>query len=208
MSCEWGRDDCQNINLKCHLCITDAYHYIEPKKRPKKMSHKAPKADGRMGSSTEFRNHVANRDLLSETTTRMTPNSGAGRIKGDQEIAGLVHIMEEIKTKVKEQAPGKQSFTIQRSWLDKLNQEAKQANKEFWYLKYSFNEFDEDVYIIVEQDIIMSMVFTLVSDRKAAISAQKEIAIANKRKEVVEAENILLKAKLELLQLELERKPL
>ena len=210
MSCEWGHDDCKNQPDKCYLCLSRDFHY-DPiiSKKPKQMAKRQQKADNRMGSSFEYKNHVKNKDTLSDVSSRMTPNSGAGRVKGDEEIRGIINIMEELKTKVKEQAPGKQSFTIKKEWLDKLNREAMAVNKEFWYLKFSFQEYDNDVYIIVEEDIIMSMVKTMVEDRKAISEAEKRKDIAEKERRLKEAENIkllaeidLLKAKLELYELE------
>ena len=202
MSCEWGREDCQNAGIKCHLCISDGYHYIAPKKRPRPMAHRAVKQDARMGSSFELKNHHQVKNLIEGVSTRTTPNSGAGHVKGDQQIHGLITVMEELKTKVKQQAPGKESFTIQRSWLDKLRQEAAQENKEFAYLKFSFHEHDQDVYVIVEQDVVMGMVYTMAEDRKAVLAAKQEVDIAKKRAIVIEAENALLRAQLDLLKAE------
>lgn len=204
MTCEWGHNDCKNLGEKCHLCITRDFHY-DPIviRRPKPMAKRQQRADKRMGSQFEYKNHVATQDLLNDVSTRMTPNSGAGKVKGDQEIAGIITVMEELKTKVKEQAPGKKSFTIKKEWLEKLNREAREANKEFWYLKFAFHENDSDVYVIVEQDIIMSMVKTMVEDRKQVNEAAKKQDIAEKERRLKEAENIKLLAEIDLLKAKL-----
>jgi hypothetical protein len=206
MSCEWGHTDCEGEGTKCELCFSDSFHYKPAKARKKpQLAHRQPKADGRMGSSFEFKNHQANEALITGASTRMTPNSGAGHIKGDQEINGIITVMEELKTKVKKQAPGRKTFTIEKEWLDKLNREARAVNKSFWYLKFSFHENDEDVYVICEQDIIMSFVATIIEERKTAIKAKADIDVAEKRARLVEAENVVLKAEIELLKAELTR---
>jgi hypothetical protein len=203
--CEWGHDDCKNLGEKCYLCVTRDYHY-DPvvSRRPKPLAKRQQRADKRMGSHFEYKNHVRNSNILSDVSSRMTPNSGAGSVKGDEEITGIINIMEELKTKVKEQAPGKQSFTIKREWLEKLHREALAANKEFWYLKFSFHEYDQDVYVIVEQDIIMSMVKTMVEDRKAVREAELKQEIAEKERRLYEAENIKLQAEIDLLKAKLK----
>ena len=204
MSCEWGHTDCEGEGTKCELCFSDSFHYKPAKARKKpQLAKRQPKEDGRMGSSFEFKNHQANEALITGASTRMTPNSGAGHIKGDQEINGIITVMEELKTKVKKQAPGRKTFTIEKEWLDKLNREARAVNKEFWYLKFCFNQFDEDIYIIVEQDIIMSMVKTMIEDRKAVTAERLKAEVAEKRRQLVEAELVAAKAEIELLKAQL-----
>lgn len=201
MQCEWGREDCKNLGNKCYLCMTRDFHYIPAAfKKPKQMAKKQQKADKRQGSSFEFKNHMKVKNVIEDVSNRMTPNSGAGRIKGDEEISGIIKIMEELKTKVKEQAPGKQSFTIKKEWLEKLNREARQVNKEFWYLKFCFHEFEDDVYIVVEEEIIMSMVKTMIEDRKAINKAKLQQDVAEKERRLKETENIKLMAEIELLK--------
>ena len=207
MTCEWARTDCQNFGKKCDFCFVDSQHYLPIKAKAKpQLAHRQQKADKRMGGQFEYRNHQANKDLLkTDTSSAMTINSGAWIQKGDEQIRGMIHIMEELKTKVVTQAPGKETFTMKRSWLEKLNREAREAGEEFWYLKFSFHEHDKDVYIAIEQEQIMSMVVTMVQDRKDARLAQSKIDVAEARKNLVEAENLKLQAEILLLQAELKQ---
>lgn len=180
MSCEWGRADCRNEDKRCDECFSRDFHYAPAiMRKPKQMAQRQARPDKRMGSSFEYNNHLKNEALLSGASTRMTPNSGAGHIKGDEEITGIIEIMEELKTKIVEQAPGKESFTIKKEWLTKLQREAMAANKEFWYLKFSFNEHAPETYIIVEDDVIMSMVKTMVEDRKSITKEELKAKTAN-----------------------------
>lgn len=213
MSCEWGRSDCKNEGDKCYLCNAPDYHYESKFKKKQTMAKKV--VTKRQGALFEARNHVNNHDLLNDVSTRMTPNSGAGKIKGDEEIRGIINIMEELKTHQKKnegREPGKETFTIKKAWLQKLNKEAKEANKEFWYLKFAFKDEDHDHYVVVESDTIMSMVKTMVEDRRTAKHAQSKIDVSEKRARLKEAEsatlfaeNEYLKARIKELENELSR---
>lgn len=206
MNCQWGHVDCQNASTKCDLCLSASFHYQAPKiRKPPQLAKRQQKADKRMGSGFEFKNHKQVKTMIEDTSTRLTPNSGAGQIKGDQEISGIINIMEELKTKVTQQVPGKESFTIKKEWLQKLKREANAANKEFFYLKFSFQEQDPDVYIITEQSIIMDMVKTMISDRKTVKPVLLAQEIAERRAALKEAENIKLQAEINYLKSLLKR---
>jgi hypothetical protein len=202
MSCEYGYLDCQNQDVKCHLC-TDGYFYLQPKNKPKTMLKKVvTKETKRQGAVSEVKNHNQNEARLNAVTSG-TPNSGAGIVKGDEQIRGLIRIMEEVKTTTRKnlnKTPGKETFTIQREWMDKLEREAKDANEEFAYLKFSFTEHDNKFYILAEQGMIMDMVTTMVHDRKMCKIAEGKAEIAERARRVLEAENVKLHAEIELLK--------
>ena len=202
--CEWGHENCRNMNDKCSLCFGESFHYRPAivKERPQRKQQ----ADKRMGGGFEYKNHQNNVALLAGAASNMTPNSGAGKVKGDERISGLINIMEELKTKVTKQIPGKESFTIKREWLTKLKREAQIENMEFFYLKFSFNEHDSDIYIVVQQDTVMDMVATMAYNRKIAKNAHLAIDVAEKRARLKEAENIKLIAEIDLLKAQLELK--
>ena len=184
---------------KCAMCFREAY-YVPVKQKPKKRY--VGKNSNRMGAKFEKENHENNQKLLA--SSNQTPNSGAGRVKGDEQISGIIHIMEELKTRVKPKiARGSQTFTIHKEWLDKLTKEAQAENKEFWYLKFRFNETEEDTYIVISQDIIMSMIKTMAEDRRKAKLAQGEIDLAKAKAELLDAENTKLRAEIHLKETEL-----
>lgn len=211
MTCKWNYDDCQSDESKCVLCVTDGACYTAPKKRYKlKVNNQKP--DGRMGSAFEYANHKRNEEML--VKSQMTLNSGAtAKEKGDEQISGIINIMEELKTQEPERGKGCKSFAIKRHWLNKLHVEALRENKEFWYLKFAFSEddgssltgFDEgnpagNVFVTVEQDVIMSMVQTMVMDRQKAELCDARVDMYQKRAAAKETEVVALKAKIEELQ--------
>lgn len=214
MSCKWLNTDCENEGDKCYLCSSENFHY-KPKKI-KKTTFKKGKKSNRQGSAFEFNNHNNNQNMIENITTRMTPNSGAGKVKGDEEISGIINVMEELKTHEKKndgRLPGTETFTIKKEWLLKLEKEAKAAGKEFYYLKFAFKNADSDHYIIIEASTIMDMIATMINDRKTAKEAEYKINVANKKAMLQEAEaskyyaeNEYLKAKIEELEFQLNNK--
>jgi len=185
---------------KCALCPDQSYY--SPEKIRVRKTYTGKKSN-RQGAQFETKNHEANQALL--TSSKLTPNSGAGRIKGDEQITGLVRIMEELKTHIKPKiARGDKTFTIHKEWFTKLDLEAPDENMEFWYLKFRFLETDPDTYIAINEDILMAMVKTLIEDRRKAKLAQQAIDLANAKADRIKAENILLEAKVRELTLQLE----
>ena len=208
-SCEWGYDYCQNIGTKCYLCSTDGLHLLKPKERSYGLKKNTGKVTdtGRQGASSETKSYNQMKQALNTTDVAGTPNSGAGRVKGDFQIRGLINIMEELKTTVKKnlnKEPGKESFTIQRAWLDKLWKEAKAEKMEFQYLKFSFKEHDDDFYCVTQDSVILNMIVTMKHDRIELKKVQSEFDIYKKRAALADAENTKLRAELELAKAELE----
>ena len=206
MSCEFGYTDCKNENKRCDLCF-DGLHYIPKQVKStglRKRNNEKP--TGRMGEYFERQNHKSVKNNIESVTTGMTPNSGAGKVKGDQQITGLVRIMEELKTQDPTRARGHKQFTIQRSWLDKLDREAPAENMEFWYLKFAFCDTDSQHYVIFDVEQMNNMIVTLIHDRKKAKEADAKIKVADTRRVLAEAESTRLFAEVEYLKAILEEK--
>lgn len=205
MSCEWGHDDCQNEGTeKCDTCFSDSFHYKKAvAKKFYRFNRRNRTKDNRQGSDFEDKTRKIVADALSDKPiVQLTINSGATiREKGDVQIEGLVTAMIEDKTRTKvHMAKGSKSFTIQHEWLTKLLRESREKHKEFHWLLFSFYQYDNDIYAITEAQEIISMVKTMETDRRAAKAAEKRIAVAERRKEYVEAENKKLIAEIELLK--------
>lgn len=211
MSCEWGHDDCKFEGTeKCDTCFSDSFHYnARVVKKKNFLAKHSRKQDKRQGSSFEEKTRKFTAEAMSDKpVVQLTVNSGATVYeKGDVQIEGLVTAMIEDKTQtVVHQAKGSKTFTIRHDWLTKLLRESKQKNKEFHWLLFNFYEFDDDVYAITEASHILSMAKTMEADRRQCKLEQKKTDVAVKRKELVEAENIELKAEIALLKAELELK--
>lgn len=168
---------CINYPAKCDVCIRECL-YIESKQKKKLPTLKTNKKSQRMGAKFEEDNHDRNNMILSGTGSysTMTPNSGAGYIKGDEEIKGLVTCKEELKTNIDiKLSRGQQVFTIHREWLEKIEREFKKEGKEFGYLKFRFFENDGTTYVVINNEVLMSMIATISSDRKKAKEVDNKI---------------------------------
>ena len=204
MACQYGCDDCTNTE-QCYLCINKS-KYKAPKKKSSGFSSK-PKQTKRLGAVSETKVQQQNQNTVENAcTARLTKNSGAGfgSEKGDAWITGLVEISQEVKTQLPDRAKGCKSFSIQKEWLDKLDYESKKANKEFWYLLFSFKETDDQFYIVCDNQVFQDMVATLVADRKLAAEAQHHIDIANKAKILSDKKNTELNATIDRMQAEID----
>ena len=207
MDCEFGYTDCCNCN-QCHLCFNGS-KYKPAKKKQQGIQKNYNKQTNRMGAQSETKVQKTNQATIDNvTSSRLTANSGAGfgsgTEKGDAWITGLVEISQEVKTQLPDRAKGCKSFTIQKEWLDKLDYESRKANKEFWWLVFSFKETDNQMYVVADNQVFQDMVATLVADRKLAAEAGKKIDLANKQKKVIEAKNTELQATIDYLQAQIE----
>lgn len=204
MICSWHHTDCKNLGDTCNSCLIEDHFYV-PKELPKKFAQKKRpnRQDNRQGSKFEYKNHKNNENLVS---SNMTINSGAtAKEKGDEQIRGIINVMEELKTQMPDRARGNTVFTIKRKWLDKLHTEALKEDMEFWYLKFCFNEDeavnnDDKIYCITEQSIIMDMVKTMIRDRKKAAECDTIVNLYKKKYLESEAKNASLYAEIEALK--------
>lgn len=203
MTCEYGHINCENEGTdKCLMCV-DSFHFLEKKVKNRYPSKRIKtKETKRMGASSEVKSFNQMEEALNTNVTG-TPNSGAGRIKGDEQIRGLINVMTELKTTTKKnegRQPGKESFTLKREWLEKLEREAKAENMEFSYLKFSFKESDDKFYAVTDVDVIVDMIVTMKDDRVERNKAQNRIDVAEKRAALKDAENIKLLAEIDYLK--------
>lgn len=199
MDCD--KFDCKFCDTdKCLMCVNYS-KYTPEKKKQFGIKKNLNKTSNRMGSKAEMINHESNKATIDAS---MTPNSGAGKVKGDEQIRGLVNIMQEVKTQEVVRAKGHTQFTIKREWLDKLEQEAPAENMDFWYLVFSFKNTDTQQYVVIDKSQMNDMIATMVDDRKIAKAANSRIALADKKRIAAETENLALRAKIDALQAEID----
>lgn len=198
--------DCDKLDCKfcdtdkCLMCVNYS-KYTPEKKKQFGIKKNLNKTSNRMGSKAEMINHESNKATID---SNMTPNSGAGKVKGDEQIRGLVNIMQEVKTQEVVRAKGHTQFTIKREWLDKLATEAPAENMDFWYLVFSFKNTDTQQYVVIDKAQMNDMIATMVDDRKTAKSANARIAVAEKNRIATETENLALRAKIDALEAEID----
>lgn len=204
MTCEWGHTDCINIDKKCDICLRDSAYYIQAKVKRVGLN-KTPKVKktSRQGSMNEVKTY--NQIKTAIDSVQGTPNSGAGVIKGDLAIDSMAMVECKTTTKKNEgRQPGKESFSIQRGWLEKLKREANIERKEFHFLVFSFKEHDNDLYVVSDLDVYNSMIATMKHDRAKAKEVDARIDIYRKRFRLLEAENVKLKAEIDYLKSQID----
>lgn len=185
---------------KCNLC--DGEMYFEQKKVKARPSLRKQKKSSRMGAKFEEENHQNNKVLYTnDKPCMMTPNSGAGNIKGDEWITSFITVMQELKTNVVPKiARGSQTYTCRRSELEKLKREAGDANVEFYFLKFRFLESDSDTYTIINDEMIDAVLVAMNEARKKASYADQTIDFYKKRYEYIDAKNTELEARIRMLE--------
>lgn len=200
MSCEFEHFDCKHINTsQCDKCYTGE-RYVATKAKTYGIKKKNAKESKRKGTTFEMNNHKNVTNMVNAVSTDMTPNSGAGKVKGDQEIVGIINVSEECKTQQPDRARGVNQFTIKREWLDKQRRESIAAKREFWYLKFAFSDADSEHYVIIDAPQMHDMVATMIHDRMKAKEADAKVDVANKKARLCEAESVKLYAEVEYLK--------
>lgn len=211
-TCRWGAVNCKFDGTdKCAICFTVRQFFkFKEEKRKTSLKQRSQRVDKRQGSAFEVANHKRNVSSIKRTESSMTINSGATRKqKGDENITGYVKVAEELKTQMPNRIKGTKSFTVQRSWLDKLHQESLQHNQEFWYLVFAFSENEGinpagDTFVISEKEMIFNMIQSMISDRRKADIAAQQLDVSIKETEMVKAENVALLTKIQYLEAQLE----
>lgn len=195
---------CINYPEKCVLCINQSL-YLPTKVKKKYTPMRQYKKSERMGANFEEKiKDLTNKKLYA--ASNLTPNSGAGNIKGDISISGCIDMALELKTKIKPKITrGSLSFTIQKEWLDKLNKESKEANKEFWALVFSFFESEENIYSILEYEQILSMICTMTHDRIKYNTVSTELKILKDKYSLLETQMVAKNKEIELLKEALQK---
>lgn len=127
----------------------------------------------------------------------MTPNSGAGdKYKGDEWINSFCTVMQELKTNVKPKiSRGSKTYTCKRDELEKVKREGKEANVEFAYLKFRFLESDSETYSIISDDIMDSVIATLIADREKVNKINEYIDYYEKREKYLKNKMLMLESR-------------
>lgn len=192
---------CENFTkypVRCDLCINQSF--FTPVKTVNKTGLRTYKKSSRMGA--KFEESLQKKlNKVVESGASLTPNSGAGDIKGDINIDGLVKAKGELKTKVVPKlSRGSLSFTIQKEWLEKQRREAADDNREFWFLAFRFLENEDDTYIIIDEKEFESWLYNLIKDRTKAQIADSEIKAYRDRYRASESKVAQLEARIKELE--------
>lgn len=148
--------ECVN-NSHCMNCDGELLY------KPSKKEHKETRQK-RKGQKTEKKavnslNKTIKKKIekaYNKNKQKLTPNSGAGHIKGDSIASDLILEMKERNKVLK---GGNKSISIQKEWLDKLR---KEASGKYYSLVFSFGENEEDLYAIIDYNTLSEMYSDIV----------------------------------------------
>ena len=205
MSCQWGAKDCKfEGKEQCQFCITDKLKYKQKDiKQPRKMRYHSNKADNRQGSEFEHNTQKTIAQHIKETEANMTLNSGATKQeKGDILIKGYLNVMIECKTQLPVRSRGINQFTIKREWLEKIARESEERDQDLWTLVFSFSEQEYQSYAIMDKEMFIEMITTMISDRKRADLASLQSKLDQQKVETKDKEISYLRSKIQELEIE------
>lgn len=162
MSCNLF-DECANANKSCFQCFN--YKFYKAHKEKKGISSKSvPKKEVKEGMDFENRGtkKYNNTVKFAKDAARRQLNSGAlhfalGDMITEEELTAS---LSEFKERGSVNARGEKTISIKKEWLDKLKEEAKLMNRDYYFLPFSYKGSDTD-YVAMEYDILLSYIQTI-----------------------------------------------
>ena len=154
--------DCQNKSKCCHKCFGESF-YKAPKKRKQLGSNARTKINNKHESWRNFETQVASdlSKIPDYYNAYRQFQSGAQWFAQGDVADPLVFIECKERTGNISEAKGTKSFTIQKEWLDKSNDEAQSSGKPV-LLPFRFKD-DEAIYVVTQWDPICELITTLKS---------------------------------------------
>lgn len=165
---------CKN-NIRCMDCDGESLYLSEKKEPPKKtgLGRKGVKTEKKAVKKTNDHVKKSIERAYKKRATNLTPNSGAGSVKGD---ALSYDLMQEMKERNHELKGGNKSISIQKEWLEKLEREAYQAGKPYYILPFTFGEDEKKIYTILDYDVVMGIYADIVYLKETIDILEKKIA--------------------------------
>lgn len=162
MDCTY-QDECKNYPKSCFKCFNyGSYAPIKEKKglQPKSNNKKEVKEGMDFeNKGTKKYNHAVR---SAKDAARRQLASGAlhfalGDMITEEELTAA---LAEYKQRGSTDARGAKQITIKKEWLDKLEEEARQMNREYYFLPFNFKGSDDD-YVAMKYDMLLSYVQTI-----------------------------------------------
>lgn len=147
-------------NSRCMDCDGESLYKPSEKvydKDKPKVKRKGQKTEKKVVKRTNDAIKKSIQRAIKKRSVRLTPNSGAGSIKGD---AIADDIMQEMKERNHALKGGNKSFSIQKEWLEKLERES--YGKPYYVLPFTFGENENKIYAIVDYDVFLSLYTDIV----------------------------------------------
>jgi hypothetical protein len=162
MDCEYAQE-CVNLGKSCNKCFN--YNFFKPHKEMKGLNKRSTKnKQKKEGIDFENRGTRKYNNAVNKTkdVARRTFGSGAFQFDlGDMVTEeDLTASIAEFKERGSTDSRGAKQITIKKDWLDKLEEEAKERGKDYYFLPFTFKGSDKD-YVAMDYDILLSYIQTI-----------------------------------------------
>lgn len=156
-------EECSNADKSCFKCFN--YSMYKPIKQRKGLQAKSStKKEIKEGMDFEKRGMNRYNKVVHQAkdVARRTLASGAlhfdlGDMVTEEELTAS---LSEFKERGSTDAKGAKQITIKKAWLDKLEEEAREMGKDYYFLPFTFKGSDTD-YVAMDYDMLLSYVQTI-----------------------------------------------
>ncbi|ARC67289.1 MULTISPECIES: hypothetical protein [Bacillus subtilis group] len=162
MDCTY-QDECSNHEKSCFKCFN--YNLYKPIKEKKglnaRSSTRKEKKEGmdfeNRGTRRYNQNVYKARDVARRQVASGALHFALGDMITEEELTAA---LAEFKERGSKDAKGHKQITIKKEWLDKLEEEAKQMRRSYYFLPFTFKGSDKD-YVALDYEILLSYVQTI-----------------------------------------------
>jgi hypothetical protein len=164
MDCVYEKE-CANVGKSCFKCFN--YNMYKPPKerrglQPKSANRKEIKegmefekrGTQRYNQAVRQARDVARRQLASGAL-----HFALGDMITEEELTAA---LAEYKERGSVDAKGAKQITIKKEWLDKLEEEARQMGRDYYFLPFTFKGSNKD-YVVLDYNIFLSYIQTIQS---------------------------------------------
>lgn len=162
MDCTY-ENECANAGKSCFKCFNYSL-YKAPKERkglkPKSNTKKELKEgmDFENRGTRKYNNTVKQaKDVARRQIASGALHFALGDMITEEELTAS---LSEFKERGSKDARGAKTITIKKDWLDKLEEEARQMNKNYYFLPFTFKGSDKD-YVAMDYEILLSYIQTI-----------------------------------------------
>jgi hypothetical protein len=162
MDCVYEQE-CANFGKSCNKCFN--YNFYKAHKEKKglnpKSTNKKEKKEGMDFENRGTRNYNQSVNKA-KNVARRTLASGAlhfdlGDMVTEEELTAS---LAEFKERGTTTGRGEKVISLKKEWLDKLEEEARERGKEYYFLPFTFKGSDKD-YVAMDYNILLSYIQTI-----------------------------------------------
>lgn len=177
MSCEYEQE-CANFGKSCNKCFNYQFYKQHKEKkglnaRSKTNKQKKEGMDFENRGTRKYNNAVkAAKDVARRQIASGALHHSLGDMITEEELTAS---LSEFKERGSTDAKGAKQITIKREWLEKLEWEAEQMGRDYYFLPFTFKGSDKD-YVAMDYNILLSYIQTIQSQREVIRLLEQRLA--------------------------------